>query len=226
MMSLAKFKAAHARRRTQAQDLLSSHTKHYFILGLVALDVCTILADLLVALIACDLDKEDEPWVAKTREVLHPISITFSSLFMAELLVTVWAFGWRYFKRWFHAFDAAVIVTSFVVDLATRGLVEEIVSIVIVLRLFRLFKIIEEVSAGAAEQMEEVQDELKKLKAENQALRKDLEAARGGGGVEQACVRGAPPQGISESAAVVLFPVSCTGRSDAVPTWKLPSKSD
>ncbi|KAL2264930.1 hypothetical protein VTJ83DRAFT_7440 [Remersonia thermophila] len=181
-MSFAELQAAHGRWRARAQTFLSSRVKHYFVLALVTLDVCAILADLLVALVACDLDQKDAPWVRTTSKVLYPLSLAFGSLFMAELLVTVWAFGWRYFKKWFHAFDAAVIVTSFVVDLATKGIVEEIVSIVIVLRLFRLFKIVEEVSAGAAEEMEELHEEMKKLKAENHELRRDLEAARGGSG--------------------------------------------
>jgi hypothetical protein len=83
----------HGRLRSKAQALLSTRTKHYLVLGLVALDVCTILADLLVALVACDLDQEEAPWVDKTREVLYPISLAFSGLFMVELVVTVWAFG-------------------------------------------------------------------------------------------------------------------------------------
>lgn len=60
----------------------------------MALDVTSILVDLFIALVACDLDKRHEAWVEKSDEVLHPIAVAFSSLFMVELGVSVWAFGW------------------------------------------------------------------------------------------------------------------------------------
>jgi hypothetical protein len=70
-------------------------------------------------------------------------------------------------------------VTSFAVDIATKGLAEEIASFIIILRLLRLVKIIEEVSVGAEERMETLEGRLDKLKRENAALKKDLESARG-----------------------------------------------
>jgi hypothetical protein len=54
-----------------------------------------ILVDLSIALVACDLGKKDEPWVGRAREVLYPFALVFSTLFVVELGVTVWAFGWR-----------------------------------------------------------------------------------------------------------------------------------
>jgi hypothetical protein len=100
------FSSAYARRRSQARALLSSRAKHYFVLALVALDVGAILADLFIALVACDLrgkpgggEEEgggDPEWAAQAREVLHALALAFSAAFVAELGVTVWAFGWRY----------------------------------------------------------------------------------------------------------------------------------
>lgn len=87
--------STYARRRRRARELLSSKAKHYFILGLVSLDVTAILADLFVGLVACDLGKKDEPWVGRAREAVHPFALVFSTVFVAELGVTVWAFGWR-----------------------------------------------------------------------------------------------------------------------------------
>jgi hypothetical protein len=57
--------------------------------------VTAILVDLFIALVACDLGKKDEPWVGRAREVLYPFALVFSTLFVVELGVTVWAFGWR-----------------------------------------------------------------------------------------------------------------------------------
>ncbi len=88
--------SAYARRRDQAKVLLSSKTKHYVIMSLVALDVASILADILIALISCDMGEEEEAWVEVTREALHLVGLIFSSMFLVELLLTVWAFGLRY----------------------------------------------------------------------------------------------------------------------------------
>ncbi|KAH6613793.1 hypothetical protein B0J18DRAFT_64884 [Chaetomium sp. MPI-SDFR-AT-0129] len=180
--------STHARLRQQARELLSTRAKHYFILTLVSLDVLAILVDLFATLLACDLRKGggqvDDPergvpwWVGGTREVLHPLALVFSCAFVVELGLTVWAFGWGYFRDWFHCFDAFVILVSFGVDVATRGIVEDIASIVIVLRLWRLVKIIEEVSVGAAEGMEEIEARVVELERENEALRKEIEEGK------------------------------------------------
>lgn len=81
----------------------------------------------------------------------------------------------RYFREWFHCFDGFVITVSFVADVLTRGIVEEIASIVIILRLWRLVKIIEELSVGAAERMEEVEGRVVELEQENAQLRRQVE---------------------------------------------------
>ena len=76
-------------------------------------------------------------------------------------------------------------MTSFAIDVAARGLVEEIGSLVIVLRLWRLVKIVEEVSVGASEGMEELEARLVALerdKAELEARLVRLDAREGGGG--------------------------------------------
>lgn len=49
-----------------------------------------------------------------------------------------------YLHSWFHVFDALVIVASFLIDILTRGVVEEVASLVIILRLWRFVKIVEE----------------------------------------------------------------------------------
>ena len=85
---------------------------------------------------------------------------------------------YRYFRDWFHCFDAFVITVSFGVDVATRGIVEDIASIVIVLRLWRLVKIIEEVSVGAAEGMEEIEGRIVELERENAELKMRVEELR------------------------------------------------
>jgi len=65
------------------------------VMGLVALDVSGILADIFIALIACDRHEQDEPWVGDVRDGLRIASLVFSCLFLVELGGSVWAFGLR-----------------------------------------------------------------------------------------------------------------------------------
>ncbi|KAK3994642.1 hypothetical protein QBC44DRAFT_322471 [Cladorrhinum sp. PSN332] len=156
----------------RVRELLSSRCKHYFIITLVSLDVTVILTRIFVSLVACDLHLDpNEGWVGTTKEVLHPISLVLTCLFLGELGLSVCAFGLKFFSEWFHWLDAAVIIISFVVDVFVKGLVEEIVSIVIVLRLWRVVKIVQEVSVGAAERIEELEGRIVELEREYEELR-------------------------------------------------------
>lgn len=99
---------------------------------------------------------------------------------MLELILSCWAFGWRYFTSWFHVFDAVVIVTGFVVEVLLRGILEEVASLVVVLRLWRFFKIVEEFSVGAQEQMDGLEIRIESLELENKSLKSKLRKMRGG----------------------------------------------
>lgn len=56
----------------------------------------------------------------------------------------------------------------------TRGVVEEVASLVIILRLWRFVKIIEELSVGASEQMEDLERKVEQLEEDNATLRDRL----------------------------------------------------
>jgi len=160
--------------RTSLQDMLASRRKHYVILALVSLDVATLMANIFVELVACDMKRNDEPWVKSTRQGLTLAGLVFSCVFLAELILCVTAFGWRYFHDWFHVLDGLVIVASFTVDVLSHGIVEEIASLVIVFRLFRFVKLVEEMSMGAMERTEGLEELLATLKRENGELKRQL----------------------------------------------------
>ncbi|KAF2721451.1 hypothetical protein K431DRAFT_284826 [Polychaeton citri CBS 116435] len=167
-------------RRT-TKRYLTSKTGHYSVIGLVALDVTAIFADLLLQSLICEGHIPAGPG-GDAQEVLGVFSLVFSCLFMLELLVSIWSFGWQYFASWFHWLDAIVIIASFLIDVILRGISEEIGSIVIVLRLWRVFKIIEELSAGAQEQMDPMNERLQELELENGRLKSRLDALSSGNG--------------------------------------------
>ncbi|PSR98979.1 hypothetical protein BD289DRAFT_361777 [Coniella lustricola] len=166
------------KRQGQCRKLLISKQKHYFTLALVALDVSCLLADILIALIDCDSRIKNDGWVPDVREGLEHAGLVFSCLFLVELLLCLWAFGLGYLRSWFHIFDALIIVASFLIDILTRGVVEEVASLVIILRLWRFVKIIEEMSVGASEQMEDLEMKIEELEKENAQLKDDLNQAK------------------------------------------------
>jgi membrane protein implicated in regulation of membrane protease activity len=141
---------------------------------LIVLDVAGILTDIFIALITCELNREDEPWVAPTRQALTTFSLVMSCIFMVELGLSVFSDGAQFFSSWFHRLDAFVIVGSFAVDLLEHGVAEEIASLIVVLRLWRFVKIVQEFSVEQSEQTEELRRRIEEL--EKQLV--DLESQR------------------------------------------------
>ncbi|OAA79698.1 Ion transport [Akanthomyces lecanii RCEF 1005] len=150
---------------------LASRRKHFLVMGVVALDVATLLANIFIQLIACETHQADEPWVVTVTTTLEVVGLVFSTAFMLELLACIYAFGWRYLSSKFHLFDSAIIVLSFLVDVSLRGPAESIGSLLVVLRLWRLAKISEEVVLGATERMEMLEHHIDDIEAENKHLR-------------------------------------------------------
>jgi len=160
------------RARRHVQYFQTSRFGHYSILLLVALDVTCIFADLFVAFYLCD-HAGSKRW-GDAQTAFGIIGLVFSSLFVVELLLSIWAFGRSYFRSKFRVFDGTVIIVGFLVDVILRGVDEEIASLVVVLRLWRFFKIIEEMSAGAQEQIDAMESRMDELDAENQELKDEL----------------------------------------------------
>ncbi|KAL2430834.1 hypothetical protein ABEF95_013795 [Exophiala dermatitidis] len=163
-------------RRT-LQRFLASKWGHYFVIVLVGLDISCIFADFLISLHICEnagKEKFDYKGWQKANEVLGYVSLAFSCLFMAELVASVFAFGFDYFRSKFHIFDALVIIVAFVIDVLLRGgPLEEAGSLVVVLRLWRVFKIIEEFSSGAADEVDELQERVEALEREKEQVEKE-----------------------------------------------------
>lgn len=179
--------AAHNKGRQVAQEFLSSRAQHYTVLGLVSFDLLGIFADIIISLSLCEADISGPVW-GDVRNGLGIAGLVFSCLFMVELVLSIWAFGWGYFNSWFHSFDASVIVAGFVVDVLLHGVLEEVASLVVILRLWRFFKIIEEFSVGAEEQMDGLELRIEQLEAENESLKAELKKRKGMNDDEEADV--------------------------------------
>jgi len=81
--------------KQQVQDFLSSRAQHYTVLALVSFDLLGIFADIIINLYQCD-EKDTAPIWDDVRNGLGIAGLVFSCLFMLELILSVWAFGWRF----------------------------------------------------------------------------------------------------------------------------------
>lgn len=80
----------------------------------------------------------------------------------------------RYFRSWFHCFDAFIVIAGFITDVVLHGIIEEIASLIVVMRLWRVVKIVEELSVGAQEQTEDLEGKIEELRNDNDLLRKEI----------------------------------------------------
>jgi len=156
--------------RAKTRGFLSSKYGHYVVLLLVVLDVLCIFVDFIITIFACER-RIDGRRAEVVIEALDWTSLAFSCLFMVELIVATWAFGLRYFRSWFHCFDAFIILLGFSLDVALRGIEQEAASFVVFLRLWRVFKIFEELTLGAKEHMEQLLERIDELEREVVMLR-------------------------------------------------------
>lgn len=81
--------------RNSVKTFLSSPAQHYTVLSLVSFDLLGIFADIIINLYQCDEGELASQWWNDVREGLGIAGLVFSCLFMLELILSVWAFGWR-----------------------------------------------------------------------------------------------------------------------------------
>ena len=86
--------------RNWLQNFLSSRTQHFCIICLVSLDLLGIFADIFINLYTCEEGEPGPVW-DEVRNVLGIAGLIFSCLFMVELILSVWAFGWR--SAWLYS---------------------------------------------------------------------------------------------------------------------------
>jgi hypothetical protein len=83
-------------------------------------------------------------------EVLSHISLGITCVFLLEIFLSLFAFGLNFYNPFggiplapLHLFDAIVITTTFVLELALKGREEEFAALLIVLRFWRIVKLVE-----------------------------------------------------------------------------------
>jgi len=170
--------------REKVAEVLESQHLHKFILTLISVDAICVLADLAYSFLhdSCNgADEEDPEWLF----VFSIISLVITSLFLIEIPLMVYAFGFRFYNPLgatlhssLHLFDAIVILVTFVLEVVLRGKERELAGLLVILRLWRLVKLVGGVAVGAGEISEETELQLVKTRNELRALKdrvKELE---------------------------------------------------
>ncbi|KAG5646682.1 hypothetical protein DXG03_002672 [Asterophora parasitica] len=134
--------------RARTRALLESPRFHIAVIVLIALDATCVLADLTYSLLSPECGKPPgdlPPWL----EVLAHISLVITSFFMVEIPLSLAVFGTSYYNPFgpvihagLHLFDAAIIITTFVLEVALKGRERELAGLLIILRLWRLVKLV------------------------------------------------------------------------------------
>ncbi|OWF46169.1 voltage-gated hydrogen channel 1-like [Mizuhopecten yessoensis] len=130
-------------------NVMHSKQVHVISMCLLVLDAIFVLLLLFVDLdvIPVSGDGENHSKKEEVENGLHYTGLTILSLFMLEIMLKIIADGSSFFKKKLEVFDAAVVLVSFVLDIAlslsrVSSLVRDIVILMILLRLWRFFKLL------------------------------------------------------------------------------------
>lgn len=81
--------------------------------------------------------------------ILAHLSLTITTLFLAEIPITLWAMGFKFYNPLgsvphasLHLFDSCIILITFVLEIVLRGREQELAGLLIILRLWRLVKLV------------------------------------------------------------------------------------
>jgi Ion transport protein len=152
------------------------------LIGLIVLDLVIVMTELLldceVVVDKDDMSESQLHSVEVAEEVLHVLSVTILGLFLIEIILRMFAHGRHFFTSIGHLVDAAVVIASFVLELALSGAAKDVVGLLIVLRVWRLGRVIhagiEITREQYALQMTRVKRELDACRQHNADLRVEL----------------------------------------------------
>ncbi|KAG1803647.1 uncharacterized protein HD556DRAFT_1329371 [Suillus plorans] len=169
--------------RENISCVLESRRFHTFIITLIVIDATCVLADLGFTVLSdsCTPLDEGPAWL----EILATISLAITTLFLIEIPVALWTFGVRFYNPFsdvphstLHLFDAAIIITTFILEFVLKGRQRELAGLLIILRLWRLVKLVGGIAVGAAELGEETAEELQVTKRQLEGTTIALAKAR------------------------------------------------
>ncbi|KAI0780782.1 hypothetical protein BD413DRAFT_500129 [Trametes elegans] len=173
----------HCKIRTA--EFLESTPLHYTVVALVLIDSACVLADLAYTFLSEDCTPIEGPDTPLWLNILANLSLAITTLFLAEIPVTLWSLGARYYNpagpvthAALHLFDALVILTTFVLEVVLRGRERELAALLVILRLWRLVKLVQGIAVSAGELDERQAEELADTRQQLREALSSLEALR------------------------------------------------
>ncbi|KAI8367012.1 hypothetical protein EDC96DRAFT_442580 [Choanephora cucurbitarum] len=162
--------------RESLGEKLENEKFHWAVLSLVLIDaVCVIVQIAYTFFNECQmpdlLSKSPDLYLA--FEIAESVSIFICIMFMFECVLSLVAFGPRYYwpgyPHWkLHLFDVVVVSTTFVLEVILKGKEREVAGLLIIFRLWRVVKIIEAAIRSVSFSQQEELDDLKAAYAELQ----------------------------------------------------------
>jgi len=173
------------RCRIKTGHFLEHPRLHKTVIALITVDAICVLADLAYSFLSPSCNPpggEDSPqWL----EILSHISLAITTLFLIEIPLNLWAFGFQFMNPFgrvphagLHAFDSIIILTTFTLEVVLRGKEKELAGLLIILRLWRLVKLVGGVAVGAGELQEETARALEEVNCELERVKAQLTEAR------------------------------------------------
>ncbi|KAF9926208.1 hypothetical protein FBU30_004167 [Linnemannia zychae] len=162
--------------RHQIGEILESKKAHIIILTLTAIDVALVILQIAASLLHLD-DSKEAQWFL---ELLAHTSLAIVSIFVVEILLKIYAFGFGYF--WtsnphgiLHLADAMIIIISFLLEVFLKGAEQELGALLIIFRLWRIVKL---TGTVAIETVEHNQATVSALEARIKALENELKESQ------------------------------------------------
>lgn len=163
-------------------EILEAQLFHKVVIALITIDAACVLADLGYTLLSTSNCTPTGPEGPQWLEVLAHISLVITTFFLVEIPLALWAFGLQYYNPLgqvthasLHLFDAAIIITTFVLEITLKGKERELGALLIVLRLWRLVKLVGGITVGAGEISEENDHVLLDTRRQLESLKSELE---------------------------------------------------
>ncbi|KAI8583917.1 hypothetical protein K450DRAFT_220585 [Umbelopsis ramanniana AG] len=181
-----------AQWRVDLGEKLECSSIHWTILWLTIVDSLCVLLEIVITFFEeCSREPVEsillynsglaDHWAVVTAEW---VSTGITCLFLVEVLLTMVAFGPSYYSpgspHWImHNLDAAVVITTFILEIILKGKEREVAGLLIVFRLWRIIKIMEAVAMGVSisetSSVDNVTAQLNKERQRRQELEQLLE---------------------------------------------------
>jgi len=159
--------------RDKLFNILNGHTFQVIVIALVVVDICIVIATLLVDL---QILIVPDSHLEITYEVLHYTGLAILCLFVLEVMVKIYALQWKFFHHWWELFDAVVIIISFALDLAYHpgsNMEGNGFGLIIVLRLWRVVRVVNGIIVSSTSSLHA---QLEEEKEARKTIERDLES--------------------------------------------------